>query len=77
MDGLATTDDYDDDQDMECADLDSDDNDPEETENERKTKAMHAITGRGVTLSMLMQDGFIQPGSNCMSIEYLVRRLFE
>ena len=31
-----------------------------------------AITGRGITLSMLMQDGLIEPGENCMSIEYLV-----
>lgn len=38
-------------------------------------RARHVITGRGVTLAMLMADGFIQPGDNTMSIDYLVRRL--
>ena len=36
-------------------------------------RARHAITGRGVTLSMLMADGVIEPGEDNMSIEYLVR----
>ena len=31
-----------------------------------------AMTGRGVSLSMLMADGVILPGEDCMSIEYLV-----
>ena len=35
-------------------------------------RARHAITGRGVTLSMLMADGMIEPGEDNMSIEYLV-----
>ncbi|ELT95353.1 hypothetical protein CAPTEDRAFT_110378 [Capitella teleta] len=34
-------------------------------------RAHHAITGRGVTLAMLMADGFIQPGNDTMSIDYL------
>jgi len=32
----------------------------------------HAITGRGVTLAMLMADGVIQSGQDAMSIDYLV-----
>ena len=30
------------------------------------------ITGRGVTLSMLMQDGIVEPGNGLLSISYLV-----
>lgn len=36
-------------------------------------RAKHAITGRGVTLAMLMDDCIIQPGENVLSIDYLVR----
>lgn len=35
-------------------------------------KARHAVTGRGVTLAMLMADGVIHPGQDAMSIDYLV-----
>ena len=38
-------------------------------------KARQALTGRGVTLAMLMADGFIQPGPSTMSIDYLVSML--
>ena len=31
------------------------------------------LTGRGVTLSMLLDDGVIEPGEKCLSIAYLVR----
>lgn len=34
-------------------------------------KARHAVTGRGVTLAMLMADGVIHPGQDAMSIDYL------
>lgn len=33
-----------------------------------------AITGRGITISMLMQEGLIEPADNSMSIEYLGRK---
>lgn len=35
-------------------------------------RARHAITGRGVTLQMLMADGIIKPGEGVLSLEYLV-----
>lgn len=38
-----------------------------------KQKARHALTGRGVTLAMLMEDKLIEAGDNVMAIEYLVR----
>ncbi|XP_045180077.2 MPN domain-containing protein-like isoform X2 [Mercenaria mercenaria] len=34
-------------------------------------RARHAITGRGVTLQMLMADGIIKPGDGVLSLEYL------
>ena len=30
------------------------------------------LTGRGVTLGMLLDDGIVEPGENCLSIDYLV-----
>ncbi len=41
-----------------------------------KQKAHHAITGRGVTLAMLMADEIVQPGDRTMSIDYLVGDFF-
>ena len=38
-------------------------------------RARHAITGRGVTLQMLMADGVIEPGEGLLTLEYLVRLL--
>ena len=35
-------------------------------------RARHAITGRGVTLQMLMADGVIEPGEGLLTLEYLV-----
>ena len=35
-------------------------------------RARHAITGRGVTLQMLMADDMIQAGEAVLSLEYLV-----
>lgn len=32
------------------------------------------LTGRGVTLSMLMADDVVQPGKDCLSIEYLGKK---
>ncbi|XP_052211847.1 MPN domain-containing protein-like isoform X3 [Dreissena polymorpha] len=34
-------------------------------------RARHAITGRGVTIQMLMADGMIQAGEGVLSLEYL------
>lgn len=48
-------------------------NDGSEDGLETQHKTKHAITGRGVTLAMLMADGLIEPGEDVMSIEYLVR----
>lgn len=35
-------------------------------------KKEKVLTGRGVTLSMLMGDGVVEAGKDCLSIEYLV-----
>ena len=40
---------------------------------ESPEKKRHCITGRGVTLAMLMVDGIVEPGDGVMSIDYLVR----
>ena len=37
-------------------------------------RARHAITGRGVTLQMLMADGIIEPGEGLLTLEYLVSK---
>ena len=49
----------------------SEDDAPLETMTPEK-RARHAITGRGVTLQMLMADGIIEPGEGVLSLEYLV-----
>ena len=49
----------------------SEDDAPFETMTPEK-RARHAITGRGVTLQMLMADGIIEPGEGVLSLEYLV-----
>lgn len=41
------------------------------SENYMKT----AITGRGVTLQMLITDGIIQPGNGLLTLKYLVKFL--
>ncbi|WAR10202.1 MPND-like protein [Mya arenaria] len=46
----------------------------EELQMEQSTpekRARHAITGRGVTIQMLMADGMIQAGEGVLSLEYL------
>ena len=49
---------------------DEDYNDSEEDTELQKAK--QALTGRGVTLSDLMEDGIIQAGENILSIDYRV-----
>lgn len=39
-----------------------------------KRKVRHAISGRGITLAMLMNEGIIESGDGVMSIEYLGQR---
>ena len=43
-----------------------------ESEDTELQKAKQALTGRGVTLSDLMEDGIIQAGENILSIDYRV-----
>lgn len=58
---------------------DDDDDDEVETEKPQsntKTKGRRkprsVLTGRGVTLGMLLDDGVMEPGEQCLSIDYLV-----
>lgn len=75
--------DIDEEEKMEEDDDDVDDDDDEvETENPEivtKTKGRRkprsVLTGRGVTLGMLLDDGVMEPGEKCLSIDYLVRIL--
>ena len=73
-------DDIEEDEDMK---EDEDDEDADDVEQEEDIKASVAkpkgrrkprsvLTGRGVTLGMLMDDGVIEPGEKCLSIDYLV-----
>ena len=64
---------------------DEDDHDEEEEEEEEtkkipagtkpkgRRKPRSVLTGRGVTLGMLLEDGVMEPGEKCLSIDYLVR----
>lgn len=60
---------------------DDDDDDDDEVETEKppsntkskgRRKSRSVLTGRGVTLSMLLDDGVMEPGEKCLSIDYLV-----
>lgn len=62
---------------------DEDDHDEEEEEEEEtrkipagtkpkgRRKPRSVLTGRGVTLGMLLEDGVMEPGEKCLSIDYL------
>lgn len=68
---------------------DDEDNEEEENEDEeeeeeeevevkpvKQTKARKPrsfLTGRGVTIAMLIEDGVMEPGEKLLSIDYLVR----
>lgn len=51
---------------------DDDDDDYDSEEDDSLQKAKQALTGRGVTLSALMEDGIIQAGVNVLTIDYRV-----
>ncbi|KAK2186861.1 hypothetical protein NP493_186g02012 [Ridgeia piscesae] len=59
-----------------------DDEEPQDLTKNMKTdlhlpamrKVRHAVSGRGITLAMLMNEGIIEPGDGVMSIEYLGQR---
>ena len=62
-------------------DDDDDDDDEDEVEPEKpqsntkskgRRKPRSVLTGRGVTLGMLLDDGVMEPGEKCLSIDYLV-----
>ena len=62
-------------------DDDDDDDDDDEAETEKlqsntkskgRRKPRSVLTGRGVTLGMLLDDGVMEPGEKCLSIDYLV-----
>lgn len=63
MDDLEDVEDVDDEEDLD--ELGVEQSTPEK-------RARHAITGRGVTLQMLMADGIIKAGEGVLSLEYLV-----
>ena len=49
--------------------------DEEEEDPDEDSKHFRAtVTGRGITLAMLMTDGLIQAAKNCLTIEYLVSK---
>ena len=38
----------------------------------RSARGRAGLSGRGVTLTMLMKEGFLEPGEGAMTIDYLV-----
>ncbi|XP_020623158.1 MPN domain-containing protein-like [Orbicella faveolata] len=67
-----------DEDDVEDDDDDDDDDDEAETEklqsntkSKGRRKPRSVLTGRGVTLGMLLDDGVMEPGEKCLSIDYL------
>jgi len=68
-----------DEDDVEDEDDDDDDDDevekvkpPSSTKTKGRRKPRSVLTGRGVTLGMLLDDGVMEPGEKCLSIDYLV-----
>ena len=67
-----------DEDDVEDEDDDDDDDEveiekpPSNTKSKGRRKPRSVLTGRGVTLSMLLDDGVMEPGEKCLSIDYLV-----
>lgn len=55
-------------------DDDEDEEEPEKTpvtKPKGRRKPRSVLTGRGVTLGMLLEDGVMEPGEKCLSIDYL------
>lgn len=53
-----------------------DEEEEEEAKPVKQTKARKPrsfLTGRGVTIAMLIEDGVMEPGEKLLSIDYLVR----
>ena len=77
-------DDIEEDEDMKEDEEDEDADDMEQEEDIKasvakpkgRRKPRSVLTGRGVTLGMLMDDGVIEPGEKCLSIDYLVCILY-
>lgn len=61
----------DDEEDDEDIDDDEDDESPLPHAKSRKPRSF--LTGRGVTIAMLIEDGIVEPGEKLLSIDYLVR----
>ena len=40
----------------------------------RSARGRAGLSGRGVTLTMLMKEGLLEPGEGAMTIDYLVSR---
>ena len=64
------------DEEEEDDDDDNDEVEPEKPQSNPKSKGRRklrsVLTGRGVTLGMLLDDGVMEPGEKCLSIDYLV-----
>ena len=60
-------DDEDDDEEEEAAAVK-----PSSAKPKGRRKPRSVLTGRGVTLGMLLDDGVMEPGEKCLSIDYLV-----
>ena len=65
-DDVGEDDDEDDDDEVET------EKPPSNTKSKGRRKPRSVLTGRGVTLGMLLDDGVMEPGEKCLSIDYLV-----
>ena len=72
----------DDDDASECKDGDEANDESPAAERREKMKLLrkrshHALSGRGITLAMLLTEGIIEPGTDFMSLDYLASFLFK
>lgn len=58
---------------MKEDDTNSDAESVESSSSSPRRKRSQFLTGRGVTLRMLMEDGIVEAGEGVLSIDYLVR----
>lgn len=65
-----------DDDDDDDDDIDDDDDDESPIPHAKIRKPRSFLTGRGVTIAMLIEDGIMEPGEKLLSIDYLVRSFF-
>lgn len=83
QDTKTADDDNDEDDDEEEEDDDEDEEDDDDDSEEKieqkpikvtkPRKPRSFLTGRGVTIAMLIEDGVMEPGEKLLSIDYLVR----